>query len=191
MKNPDSFSKVLNEIFYDFECEIPVVVFYNAARPGPGNPQKSWCRVESVNGYLTLSHFNYGMNELLENLMNGISEAEEQLAPEDSLLFLQQAMTRSKNLMSAITPMHHHDRSGKFVSTPGKTRWVFRKPCCINLDSLDEPEGTTGVIRLRVSRHAELWHRFVRQIRNELYCLYNLRKAFPDYTLELHHFYLS
>lgn len=179
METLNSFSNVLDEIFHDFEYAMPVIVFYNASEMG--NPKRLRCKIQCVNGYLTLPNFTIAMNDMLLKLINDILDAEEKLSPESRLVFLREAMIRSKKLMSAVTRFKGSRKPGQSASDPSEIRWAFRNLLCANIENLYVPKGVMKVIRLRVSRHAMVWHLIVRQIQKELQLFHAARKIFPAY----------
>jgi hypothetical protein len=189
METLNSFSNVLDEIFHDFEDAMPVIVFYNASEMG--NPKRLQCKIQCVNGYLTLPDFTIAMNNLMVKLFNDILDAEEKLAPESRLVFLSEAMIRSKKLMSAVTRFKVSRKPGQSSSEPCEIRWAFRNLRCANLESLDVPKGAMKVIRLRVSRHAKVWHLIVQQIQKELQLFHAARKIFPAYGCIINHPFIS
>lgn len=179
METSNSFSDLLDRIFSHFDAIVPVMVFYKASESV--NPGRLRYRIEAVNGSLTLKHFIYEMNDMMMKLIYDIMDADEQLPPESRLLFLREAIIRSKKLSLAVTRLRVPVKAGKIAAAPGEIRWIFRKPACLGPGPLVVTKEGIRVMCLRLTRHAMLWHLIVEQILKELECFYAIRKIFPTY----------
>jgi len=179
MKEIESTTELLNEIFSEFNDASTVFVFYQVINPEPSISAEPLMQIISVNGYITLFNYTCAMNEMQMKLLSRIKETEQQLEPQDRQMFLIQAISRCKQLMLAVAPVTMGCKHCKSQEEGDGSCRVFEDVVFINMNGPDIYRPDTS-LRMLTAPYASLWQLILDEILQDLQCSIDPDERIPD-----------